>query len=271
VSARHFGGADFSGARDDPRRGTWWALLELRGGVLRLKNVEPSGRAGLRSLLLDEAGPMGDAEAFGIDAPLSLPGAVAALVCGAVRPPSWAALVDRVASFDLAAFRAALAAARAKAGEARRMTDERCGAFSPLHAVNPDMRPMTFHAIRLAAELRPQWRVRPFDPPGARQLLEVYPGAAMRREIVPRGAGRERLASALRGLERLDRHPVVLGATLRGVCLGSRDAFDAVLAARAAAAAVLDGQASLAAAALAPGEGPRVAREGWIYGCSPSG
>jgi hypothetical protein len=52
----------------------------------------------------------------------------------------------------------------------------------------------------------------------------------------------------------------------RSRCLSSRDALDAVLAARCAAEAVISGEADRDPEELAPGNGALLRREGWIYG-----
>ena len=79
------------------------------------------------------------------------------------------------------------------------------------------------------------------------------------------GQGSRNLA-ILRALKALPSFPVEMDEPRVRECLASRDALDAVIAARCAAWAVLSGEADLGPADLAPGEGDRVRLEGWIYG-----
>ena len=78
--------------------------------------------------------------------------------------------------------------------------------ISPLHRVNPDLGPMTYQGIRMIAEERSRYAVRPFESAKGRLLIEVYPGAAVRRlgvETDERNGLTQAIATALARAERL--------------------------------------------------------------------
>ena len=64
----------------------------------------------------------------------------------------------------------------ADSARTRGWNDEHAKAFSPLHRVNPDLGPMTFHGIRMIAKGRSRHALRPFESAKGRLLFEVYPG-----------------------------------------------------------------------------------------------
>jgi hypothetical protein len=126
---------------------------------------------------------------------------------------------------------------------------------------------MTYHGIRMIAEDRSRYAIRPFETARGRLLLEVYPGAIVRRLTgLPEDAENGRLGAVVKALGESARLPVEMDAAQQHRCLSSRDALDAVIAARCAAVAVLSGEVDRTPENLAPGEGERVRREGWIYG-----
>ena len=159
-------------------------------------------------------------------------------------------------------------------GETKRYTDEIAQAFSPLHRVNPDLGPMTYHGIRMIAEDRSRYAVKPFESAIGRYLLEVYPGGFVKRMRLGGPAsgddGRNRRRVLVEALARLESLPVRMDERASKSCLERRDALDAVIAARLAAVAVLTGEVQRTPEELAPGEGDRVRREGWIYGLAES-
>jgi hypothetical protein len=268
TSARQFGGVDFSGDMRDRKDGTWLAVLELRGDRLQTTRLEATGRAGLESRLMDVHPGLLRVEAVGLDFPFSLPlGFAEALLGGKVPEEGWWALARRFKSLSRPQYLQAVTEYRETHGEAKRFTDERASAFSPLHRVNPDLGPMTFHGIRMIAKGRSRHALRPFESAKGRLLFEVYPGGFVRRqgldrERVPGG----RLASIVTALARLPRLPVDVDAPWRSKCLSQRDALDALLAARCAAGAVLSGEIDRDPGELAPDQAERVKTEGWIYG-----
>lgn len=265
ASGRLFGGVDFSGDMRDPKEGTWLALLELRGDGLLVTSLRPTGRAGLQALLRDSGSEILKVEAIGLDFPFGLPIPFAEELLGGPFPEDgWWALARRLERMTRPEYLSALKEFRDASGELKRYTDEVAGACSPLHRVNPDLGPMTYHGIRLVAEMRSRYAIRPFETARGRLLLEVYPGWLARKLAAGREDGKS--DALLAGLERLARWPVEVPDPFRGTCLASRDALDAVLAARAAAVAVLTGEADRPAASLAPEHADRVRLEGWIYG-----
>ncbi len=265
--ARLFAGVDYSGDMRDPKEGTWLALVEMRGEGLHVVRLEPTGRAGLESQLRDSDAALMHAEAIGLDFPFGLPLAFAeALLGGPFPDEGWWALARRMEKLSRPDYLVALQEFRDAHGELKRLTDDRAGGFSPLHRVQPDLGPMTYHGIRMIAEERSRYAIRPFERARGRLLLEVYPGATARSLTSGPTDADEKpatIVAALRGAARL---PVDMDPAMRGRCLGRRDALDAILAARCAAQAVLSGETERTPDELAPGDGDRVRREGWIYG-----
>ncbi len=263
---RLFAGADLSGDMRDPKDATWLAVAELRDGGLTLVRLEPTGRAGLEGALRNPDAALRETEAIGLDFPFGLPVPFAeSLLGGSFPDEGWWALARKLERVSRPLYLIALHEFREGHGEIKRLTDERAGGFSPLRRVHPDLGPMTYHGIRMIAEERSRYALRPFESAKGRLLLEVYPGAAIRKLGSQRDVG-EKSAAIVEALGRAAWLPVRIDGALRRRCMTSRDALDAVVAARCAAAAVLSGEADRGPDDLAPGEGLRVRREGWIYG-----
>jgi hypothetical protein len=270
TGARLFGGADYSGDMRDPREGTWLALLELSNDRLEVVRLEATGRHGLQMMLRDADTTLLRAEAIGLDFPFGLPIPFAEHLLGkAFTSDGWWALARRLEKMSRPDYLVALQEFRDANGEIKRLTDEAAGAFSPLHRVNPDLAPMTYHGIRMMAEERSRYAIRPFESARGRLLLEVYPGAVARRLLREDGPPRShRLEALVTCLERLGRWPVDFPEPLRARCLVRRDALDAVVAARCAAVSVLTGETEKLPESLTPEQLDQVHREGWIYGLS---
>jgi hypothetical protein len=210
-------------------------------------------------------------EAIGLDFPFGLPLDFAEKLMGRPFPSEgWWALAKTLERLSRPDYLVAVQEFRDERGESKRLTDEVAQAFSPLHRVNPDLGPMTYHGIRMIAEDRSRYAVKPFETAIGRYLLEVYPGAFVRRMLAESAAdgqdGRDRRRKIFDGLGRLRSLPVRFDERTASSCLARRDALDAVVAARLAAVAVLSGEVERAPEDLAPGQGDRVRREGWIYG-----
>lgn len=267
-AGRLFAGADLSGDMRDPRRATWLALVELDGDVLHVRRLDPTGRAGLQSLLRDPDPWLMRAEAIGLDFPFGVPQRFGERLLGGPFPgEGWWALARRLEKMTRPDYLTALKEFRDAEGELKRLTDERAAALSPLHRVNPDLGPMTYHGIRMIAADRSRFAIRPFEAAQGRLLLETYPGGVVRRlALSPAGQDGPRTATLLGRLAELERWPLIVESRLRERCLESREALDAVLAARSAAVAVLTGESERRPEELAPGEGARVGVEGWIFG-----
>lgn len=267
AGTRVFAGADYSGDMRDSRYGTWLALVELDGARLRVTRVEPTGRHGLEARLRNPDRQLMTAEAIGLDFPFGLPiGFAERLLGGPFPEDGWWGLARRLEKMTRPDFLVALQDYREAHGEPKRWTDEHARAFSPLHRVNPDLGPMTYHGVRMIAEDRSRYAIRPFESALGRRLLEVYPGALARTLRADGAVDEGRCGALLAALARLDWLPVEVTGAERGACLARRDALDAVLAARMAAAAVLTGEADRIPTELAPENADRVRVEGWIYG-----
>jgi len=272
---RSFAGVDYSGDMRDPREGTWLAIVELHEGTLHVKRLEATGRHRLQAALRDPDAMLMRVEAIGLDFPFGLPLAFAEKLMGQPFPgEGWWALAKRMERLTRPDYLTALQEFRNDQGEPKRYTDEVAEAFSPLHRVNPDLGPMTYHGIRMIAEDRSRYVVKPFESAIGRYLLEVYPGGFVKR-LAPAsgpgdGNGRSRNRAILDAIGRLESFPLRMDARATESCLTRRDALDAVIAARMAAVAVITGEVDCKVEDLAPGVGERVRQEGWIYGLRES-
>lgn len=263
-----FAGVDYSGDMRDPKEATWLAVVELAGERLRVVRLEATGRHRLESLLRDPDSDLLRTEAMGFDFPFGLPVRFAESVLGGpFDEEGWWRLARKLGSMTRPEYLTAIQEYRTAHGEPLRFTDERARAFSPLHRVNPDLGPMTFHGIRMIAADRSRYAIRPFERAKGRRLLEVYPGATVRSlSLAGNATGTEKIAAILDALESLDAYPVEFHEGLRDRANNRRDALDAVVAARSAAMAVLSGEADTELDQLAGEEATRVRLEGWIYG-----
>ena len=117
----------------------------------------------------------------------------------------------------------------------------------------------------MIAEDRSRYAIRPFESAQGRLLLEVYP-AALVRELKLNG-DEERPDRILDALGALPAWPVEVPNALRGICVNNRHALDAVIAARCAAVAVLNGEANRRHDELDTDRGDQVRLEG----SSPTG
>jgi hypothetical protein len=268
---RLFAGVGYSGDMRDPREATWLAVLLLRDERLNVIRIEATGRHGLQSYLRDPDRSLMDVEAIGLDFPFGLPISFAETILGGNFPgEGWWSLAKKLEKLSLPDYLVALQDFRDASGELKRLADERFEAPSPLQRSNPDLGSMTYHGIRMIAEGRSRFAVRPFESAQGKLLLEVYPGGLIKKLGLSVGDADQRtqnreIMSALTSLEKL---PLVAGESAMRQCLGRRDALEAVIAARCAAIALLTGEADLNPDELAADEGERVRREGWIYGLS---
>jgi hypothetical protein len=265
---RLFAGAHFSGDMRDPRDGTWLAVVALSAEALRVIRLEATGRTGLQALLRNLPRDLMHAEAIGMGFPFGLPVAFAESLMGGPFPDEgWWALARRLERVTWPEFLVALQEFRDAEGEIRRVADERAQTVSPLHRVQPDMGSRFYHGIRMVAEDRSRFAIRPFETAQGKLLIEVHPEAVARKLGLPTEwpgvEDRERLLSAVEGLKR---GPLELDAELRRVCLSNGNALDALLAARCAAVAVETSEVEKTAAELAPEDAERVRVEGWVYG-----
>lgn len=266
-ATRIFAGAGYNGDMRDPREGTWLALVEVDGSRLRVLRLEATGRHGLQIRLRNADSRLLRAEAIGLSFPFGTPIPFSERL-GAPAEEGWwgfAKLLERMTRPD---YLTLVQEFRDAEGEPKRWTDEVAGSHSPLHRVNPDLAPMSYHGIRMMAEERSRYAIRPFESAKGRLLLEVCPAAVARRLAYGEDPTRpSRLESLLHALERVPSWPVEFtDPQARSRCLVRRDALDAVMAARSAAVAVLSGETERVPDSLPPEQRERVHREGWIYG-----
>jgi hypothetical protein len=260
---RLFAGVDYSGNMRDPRQSTWLAVVALRSEKLRVLRLEPTGRSGLQSVLRNPDKDMLRTEAIGLGFPFGLPLPFAeSLLGGSFPDEGWWALARRLESLTWPDYLSKLQEFRDAHGEIRRLADESAGAPSPLHRVDPDMGSRSYHGVRMIAEERSRYAIRPFENAQGRLVFEVHPPGSIRKL----GFSGALVKDVLSGLSGLSYLPLEIGAGLRKQCVERRDALDAVVAARCAAVAVLTGEAELTPDELAPEHGEQVGREGWIYG-----
>jgi hypothetical protein len=266
---RLFAGVGYSGDMRDPREATWLAVLLLRDDKLNVMRVEATGRHGLQNYLRDPDRSLMNVEAIGLDFPFGLPVGFAEQILGGGFPEEgWWALAKKLEKMTLPDYLVALQEFREKSGELKRLTDDKSEAPSPLQRSNPDLGSMTYHGIRMIAEGRSRFAVRPFESAQGKLLLEVYPGGMVKKLGIPEDlkdhrARNRAIMSALTTIEHL---PLSAGEAAMRQCLGRRDALDAVIAARCAAMALLTGEADRSTDELDPDSGDKVRREGWIYG-----
>jgi hypothetical protein len=272
-TGRLFAGVDFSGDMRDPREATWLAIVEVREDQrLRVHRLDATGRHGLQGYLRDPDAMLMNVEAIGLDFPFGLPIDFAHKLMGREFPDEgWWALAKTMEKLSRPEYLIAVQEFRDETGESKRHTDETAQAFSPLHRVNPDLGPMTYHGIRMIAEDRSRYAVKPFESAQGKLLLEVYPGGFVKQLSLPptsseEGQGRERRRHILNEMSRLDYLPLELDDRVVKQCLNRRDALDAIIAARMTAVAVMTGEVERTPEELAPDAAARVRHEGWIYG-----
>ena len=266
-------GVDFSGARTD--RNTWITRGRLVSGKsLRLDQPERIRREELHDLLPEVPTPAVAA----LDFPFGVPRAFAERFVGSPDSATMRTLWDGVGDMTLEQFITARHEFVAANGEPKRSGDLEYHpeSYSPLHVVNPNMLPMTYHGIQLLrrwhhARSR-RWHVPPMPPDGPIDrrvtLLELMPGALLRSLGLPyKGYKRGRDSTSLRS-QILDGLPARAGIALpqldsvRADCLENDDCLDSVVAAVGAA---MWAQDSARFRHPADDELPAALLEGWIY------
>jgi hypothetical protein len=270
-TGRLFAGVNYGGDMRDPREATWLAILELRDDRLHVVRLDATGRHGVERCLRDPDTVLMHVEAIGLDFPFSVPVEFAERLLGGAFPAEgWWALARKMGRLSRPDYLIAVQEFREQHGESRRHTDERADAFSPLHRVDPDLVPTTFHGIRMIAEDRSRYAVKPFESAKGRLLLEVYPAGLVKRLALPastgKANGRMRRQQILDALDQTDYLPVECEERNARSCVERPHALDAVIAAQQAAVAVLSGEVERTPEELAPGAADRVRYEGWIYG-----
>ena len=165
-------GVDFSGAQPDSA--TWIAMATVGDdGQLQWQTPFPIRRVDLEQLLLTVDAPAVAA----LDFPFGVPSDFA-ITQGFVR---WGEglmdACDRMAGTDQAEFEEVARQYVSRNGEPRRSSDI-SPAFSPLHATNPNMIPMTYHGMSMLGRLlrRAPGRFRILPLPANSRRGAVTPG-----------------------------------------------------------------------------------------------
>ena len=266
-------GVDFSGAKSD--RNTWMTQGRLASdGSLRLETAQRIRRADLYRALLEIETPAVAA----LDFPFGVPAQFAAMLSADLLLGDMRAVWDAVSRITAGDFIGARNKFVAAHGEPKRAGDLRHHpeSYSPLHSVNPNMLPMTWHGMNLMRRWRRErptrWRVPPLRPSGAAcetvTLLELMPGALLKSLGLPyKGYKRGRDAQSLRRriLQGLPSASNILLPNLAAAaedCLANDDCLDSVVAAVGAA---MWSQNPSRFHHPDDDESPAAKLEGWIY------
>lgn len=168
------GGVDFSGAKTTPND-TWLVTGHLGSMGLEVASVKNPGSLALAA----ELDALPEIRTVGFDFPFSLPVDFMRYLARKLEVDEfqeWQELAMKLVFMTYEQFSAITAEFEAT----KRFTDKNAGrqAKSPLHQVNPNMVPMTFHGIRLLARLNPsRYAVIPFQSASGSlcTVMEVYP------------------------------------------------------------------------------------------------
>ena len=185
-------GVDFSAAKS--RNSTWITEAVLQGCTLTVKGCDRPSTNGTKALetLEERLLELPSTAVAALDFPFSIPRAFAAQIApnASVMPDVWRAVAHDIGEYCL--FVKGCGAFVQFYGEMIRRGDANFGGpFSPLKSVNPNMRPMTFHGMKLLHRL---WTSdKGFHvPPLRRQanrsgptLIETMPGVALRSFGLP--------------------------------------------------------------------------------------
>ena len=270
-AGRLFCGAVLGGGLHDRPEHTWFATVRLTGAVnpaLQVIRLEATGRSGLTSLLRSPDQALMAAEGIGLSFPFGMPNRFVEAIHGGNYPEGgWRELVQLVSKMPYPDFLEKIQEFHRENGDVLRWTDEKQGTGSPLRRDLPDLGSVTYHGIRMLAENRSRYVVRPFESAAGQVLFEVR---APLGEVGLDESTVERVQAWSSGiaerLARLSRLPVTFEGDSEKACRRSAAALKAVLAARQAASAVLSGDVARTPEELDPLEADRIRTEGWIYG-----
>ncbi len=258
---RHFGGIDFSGARE-PLSNLWSAVGEERDGRLCITQLRPHAfRADLANYLLDAwRGGAGAAEAegrivWGVGFPLGLPSETCE-VLGAGG--SWQKLVAWVADRPPDEVRSAAG----ELGRTPRLADT-SGAIPPLDSRQYKQ---TVEGMRWLAALLEEGEVsihpQAVRPSAATTLLEVHTAGTAQELGLPRRRTPARPGEARARAAALRTFVGFADANLEALATTLEDAWDATIACITAYQCRDDLDQPFRAS---PGNEDRLRREGWIY------
>lgn len=270
-AGRLFAGVELGPGLRDERNDTWMAVVQLVGEEnpgLELVRLEPCGRAGMSRHLKSPDSVLARVEGFGIGFPFALPESfVKAIHDGDYPSDGWWGLVRFMEKTRYPEYLMKIQEFCKEQEEPVRYTDEKAGSGSPLKRSRPDLGSAAYHGIRMLAEERSRYTVRPFESAKGRYLFEVRPPlkeVSLDEETIrDRNRWKREIQDRLGGLPAL---PVRLDDRFRELCGTSGAALKAVLAARQAAAAILSGEVEKSPEELDEEQAERIAREGWIYG-----
>jgi len=266
-------GVDFSGARADTN--TWMTRGFLTSdGSLSLDSAVRIRRDDLYHALISVPTPAVAA----LDFPFGIPAQFAAHITRGHPAYEMSTLWDAVARMSADDFIAARDAFVAAHGEPKRAGDLKYHreSYSPLHTVNPNMVPMTYHGINLLrrwhGEHPRRWHVPPLPPAASAEntvaLLELMPGALLRSLGLPFKGYKRGRDSTTRRTKILDSLATASGiaipnlAVFRADCLANDDCLDSMVAAVGAA---MWAQDQSRFRHPAPNELDDARLEGWIY------
>lgn len=270
-AGRMFCGAVLGGGLHDRSEHTWLATVRLTGTGnpgLRVIRLEATGRFGLAGLLQSPDKTLMASEGVGLCFPFGMPlRFVEAIHDGTYPVSGWRDLLRLVGQLSYPDFLEKIQEFHRDHGETLRYTDEKQAAGSPLRRDLPDLGSVTFHGMRMLAEERAGYAVRPFESGEGCLLFEVRPPLQdVGLDETTAGQVQAWSSGIRERLSRLSRLPVTLDEDAYRACRSGAAALKAVLAARQAASAVLSGEVTRAPEELDPGEADRILKEGWIYG-----
>ena len=271
-------GVDFSGARAD--KNTWVArgLLDTDGSLV-LESVQSIRREDLYRLLADIPVPAVAA----LDFPFGVPAQFAAFLSPRRLPsdmPDLWKVIDSIIADEFIRERNRFVIQH---GEPKRAGDRKYHpeSYSPLHAVNPNMLPMTYQGIRLLRRWHEKQLCRWWVPPlplataadAVVTLLELMPGALLKSLGLPYKGykrGRDSIQSRTQILDSLSSKSRIRLPNLEAVyqgCIANDDCLDSVVAAVGAA---MWAQNPDLFRHPADDELPDAQLEGWIYVPKPA-
>ena len=273
-------GVDFSGARTDTN--TWMTRGHLEDApALLLESAQRIRRKDLHDLLLDIPTPA----VVALDFPFGVPCEFSEWLASEPPPRDMVELWRVISPMALDAFISERDQfLRDRSGLSSRVREpKRAGdlkyhpeSYSPLHNVNPNMLPMTFHGIQLlhrwCQEHPHRWHVPPLPATAhgddAVTLLELMPGALLKTLGLPYKGYKRGRDSINRRTQILDGLSEKSGVqlpdleSLREDCMANDDCLDSVVAAVGAA---MWAQDSSRFRHPQPGELSDAKLEGWIY------
>jgi hypothetical protein len=281
-------GVDFSAAKS--RNSTWITDAVLQDCTLTIKRCGRPSTNGTKALealekRLFELPPTAVAA---LDFPFSVPWEFGFQLApnASMMPDVWKAVAQDIGDYDR--YKELRDAFVQFHGERIRRGDANFGGpFSPLKSVNPDMRPMTFHGMKLLHRLWTSdkgFLVPPLRHEGDHKgptLIETMPGVVL-RSFGLRATGykgnndhKERM-EILAGLTRELKQHVQLSLQLRGEekkqCIDNADCLDSLVAATSAAMWAINHLSLLSPRESIPPdeEFKRAQLEGWLYAPKPA-